>query len=55
MLALGAVSEELEEFCSNEQETGRSKLIDIESLLSDLIPQLLSLSGILPAAVSSSP
>ncbi|KAL5519373.1 hypothetical protein ACEPAH_1056 [Sanghuangporus vaninii] len=44
LLALGSVSEDVQDFCSNEQEVGRSKPIDIESLLSDLIPQLLSLS-----------
>ena len=45
LVALGSVSEALLDFCDDEEEAGREKPIDIESLLSNVIPQLLVLSG----------
>ncbi|THH01586.1 hypothetical protein EW145_g6890 [Phellinidium pouzarii] len=44
LVALGSVSENISDFCDDEQQSGRPKPIDIGSLLSDIIPQLLSLS-----------
>ncbi|KAI5119706.1 hypothetical protein M0805_001421 [Coniferiporia weirii] len=44
LVTLGSISEGISDFCDDEQESGRPKPIDIESLLSDVIPQLLALS-----------
>ncbi|PAV22617.1 ARM repeat-containing [Pyrrhoderma noxium] len=42
--ALGSVSEGIMDYVDDELEAGRPKVIDIEYLLSEVIPQLLSLS-----------
>ncbi|KAH8119757.1 ARM repeat-containing protein [Phellopilus nigrolimitatus] len=44
LVASGSVAEAITDFCDDEQESGRAQPIDIKSLLSDVIPQLLSLS-----------
>lgn len=45
LVALGSVSESILDFCDDEQEAGRQKPIDVESLLTNVVPQLLALSG----------
>ncbi|EJD03488.1 ARM repeat-containing protein [Fomitiporia mediterranea MF3/22] len=44
LVALGSVSDGVTDFCEDEEEAGRPKPINIEVLLTDVIPQLLSLS-----------
>ena len=45
MACMGSVSEGVVDYCDDEQREGKPKPIDIESLLSNVIPQLLILSG----------
>ena len=45
LACLGSISEGIIDYCSDEQSDGNPKPIDIESLLSNIIPQLLVLSG----------
>ena len=45
LACLGSISEGIIDYCNDEQSDGNSKPIDVEALLSDIIPQLLVLSG----------
>lgn len=45
MACMGSVSEGVVDYCDDEQREGNSKPIDIETLLSNVVPQLLLLSG----------
>lgn len=46
LLVLGSLSEDILSFSEEEQEAGRPKPIDIELLLADAIPRLLSQNGV---------
>ena len=45
--ALGSVAESVVEICEDEESSGRPKPVAIEPLLADVIPSLLTQSGVL--------
>jgi hypothetical protein len=48
LAAIGSQAEAVQDCVEDEQDAGRPKPIDIEFLLSDIIPAVLNLSGLLP-------
>ncbi|KAJ7098486.1 hypothetical protein B0H15DRAFT_579525 [Mycena belliarum] len=45
LAAIGSQAEAVQDCVEDEQDAGRAKPIDIESLLSDIVPSVLGLSG----------
>jgi hypothetical protein len=48
LAAIGSQAEAVQDCVEDEQDAGRPKPIDVEFLLSDVVPSVLSLSGLAP-------
>jgi hypothetical protein len=46
LAAIGSQAEAVQDCVEDEQDAGRAKPIDVEFLLSDVVPSVLSLSGL---------